>query len=298
MIHHTPVVKRTREAKGFTLIELLVVIAIIAILAAILFPVFARARENARRSSCQSNLKQWGLAFMQYNQDYDERMPLMGYEDTPVPHGPGGPNALPYPSRWYNAIYAYTKSTGIQACPSDGAKSNIDIGNSELPDSTGVCAGNVACKGMGRFSYLANDILGGGAFTGGIIVYTPKTLAQIVTSTETIVMAEGLRGFGIPYWGEDVGCLITGAIRSGASPWYGTTCPGPTAAELAALPRHFDGSNFLFADGHVKWRKVAARTSSGAPISQLEAVMPWERYVNPTQDYANDLNNALARKWS
>ncbi|MDF2440772.1 MAG: hypothetical protein JWN98_1756 [Abditibacteriota bacterium] len=59
--------------KGFTLIELLVVIAIIAILAAILFPVFARARENARRSSCQSNLKQIGLGFMQYTQDYDER---------------------------------------------------------------------------------------------------------------------------------------------------------------------------------------------------------------------------------
>src|SRR5471032_187855 len=62
--------------KGFTLIELLVVIAIIAILAAILFPVFARARENARRASCQSNLKQIGLGFQQYSQDYDERFPI------------------------------------------------------------------------------------------------------------------------------------------------------------------------------------------------------------------------------
>jgi prepilin-type N-terminal cleavage/methylation domain-containing protein len=67
--------RRSRGIGGFTLIELLVVIAIIAILAAILFPVFARARENARRASCQSNLKQIGLGIMQYTQDYDERMP-------------------------------------------------------------------------------------------------------------------------------------------------------------------------------------------------------------------------------
>src|ERR1051325_7590284 len=63
------------NARGFTLIELLVVIAIIAILAAILFPVFGRARENARRSSCQSNLKQIGLGLLQYEQDFDESLP-------------------------------------------------------------------------------------------------------------------------------------------------------------------------------------------------------------------------------
>jgi len=65
---------QNRSVRGFTLIELLVAIAVIAILAAILFPVFARARENARRSSCTSNLKQQGLAIMQYAQDYDELM--------------------------------------------------------------------------------------------------------------------------------------------------------------------------------------------------------------------------------
>lgn len=64
--------------KGFTLLEILIVIAIISILAAILFPVFGRARENARRSSCQSNLKQIGLAVLQYSQDYDETMPITG----------------------------------------------------------------------------------------------------------------------------------------------------------------------------------------------------------------------------
>jgi prepilin-type N-terminal cleavage/methylation domain-containing protein len=73
-----------RKKRAFTLIELLVVIAIIAILAAILFPVFARARENARRSSCQSNLKQIGLGVLQYTQDYDETLPPAG-TSTPVP---------------------------------------------------------------------------------------------------------------------------------------------------------------------------------------------------------------------
>src|SRR5688572_16253581 len=80
--------------KGFTLIELLVVIAIIAILASILFPVFARARENARRSSCQSNLKQLGLGFIQYTQDYDEKLPATGeISDSPLGSWvPGGKN--------------------------------------------------------------------------------------------------------------------------------------------------------------------------------------------------------------
>lgn len=92
---------------AFTLIELLVVIAIIAILAAILFPVFARARENARRSSCQSNLKQIGLGIMQYTQDFDELLPQRYYNI------PGG-----YRS-WRNQIQPYVKSVQLFQCPSN-----------------------------------------------------------------------------------------------------------------------------------------------------------------------------------
>src|SRR5690606_38632404 len=92
---------------GFTLIELLVVIAIISILASILFPVFARARENARRGSCMSNEKQLGLAALQYTQDYDER--LFGHYSSE-----GGVQKT-----WMNRLQPYMKSTQIFVCPSE-----------------------------------------------------------------------------------------------------------------------------------------------------------------------------------
>src|SRR3954471_18682394 len=94
------------QTKGFTLIELLVVIAIIALLAAILFPVFGRARENARRSSCQSNLKQIALGIKQYVQDYDERYPL---------EQAGGANR----TGWAIQVQPYLKSSQIFQCPSE-----------------------------------------------------------------------------------------------------------------------------------------------------------------------------------
>jgi prepilin-type N-terminal cleavage/methylation domain-containing protein/prepilin-type processing-associated H-X9-DG protein len=97
-----------KRVSAFTLIELLVVIAIIAILAAILFPVFARARENARRASCQSNLKQIGLGIMQYTQDYDERMP-----GSTANNGGDSYHSLSY------YVNPYVKSTQIFKCPSD-----------------------------------------------------------------------------------------------------------------------------------------------------------------------------------
>lgn len=94
--------------RGFTLIELLVVIAIIAILAAILFPVFAKAREKARQSSCLSNARQLGTACMSYFQDYDERLLHYRYEGDTIP---------PYES-WRDLIQPYIKNTQILTCPS------------------------------------------------------------------------------------------------------------------------------------------------------------------------------------
>ncbi len=101
----------TDRRNAFTLIELLVVIAIIAILAAILFPVFAKAREKARQSSCQSNLKQLGLAFMQYKQDYDECWPSQ-YWNT------GASRWEPFGVYWGGEVAPYIKSTQIFICPS------------------------------------------------------------------------------------------------------------------------------------------------------------------------------------
>ena len=105
--------------KGFTLIELLVVIAIIAILAAILFPVFARARENARKTPCLSNLKQVGLGLTQYLQDYDERMPAIYW-------GAGSqylwPNGVTTAGMWMASIYPYVKNTQMFSCPSNPTK--------------------------------------------------------------------------------------------------------------------------------------------------------------------------------
>ena len=108
--HHS----RARYKTGFTLIELLVVIAIIGILASILFPVFARVRENARRASCISNLKQVGLAFLQYTQDYDERLPSVG-KSAAANLGAEG---------WTLTVEPYFKSRQLLQCPSELRKPN------------------------------------------------------------------------------------------------------------------------------------------------------------------------------
>ncbi len=149
MPKHPP---RTQSA-GFTLIELLVVIAIIAILAAILFPVFAKAREKARQTACLSNMKQLSLGFVQYAQDYDETLPAAGAGDAfgspgwiPSPNGssitapvaPGGIQA--------GAIYPYVKSTAVYICPSDskGTAKTLSYSMNEYlgyPDKSSPIAG-------------------------------------------------------------------------------------------------------------------------------------------------------------
>ena len=167
-----------RRKSGFTLIELLVVIAIIAILAAILFPVFARARENARRSSCQSNEKQVALGFKQYIQDNNERYPAA--------------------NGWQTAILDYTKSAAILKCPS--------------------------AAGAGAYDYSYNSLMGS------------KNENKVDNTAATVLVAEASRN---------------------ANP--------QATSSASAGSRHFDGSNYAFVDGHVKWIKgaVSATDATG-----------------------------------
>lgn len=151
-----------RTKTAFTLIDLLVVIAIIAILAAILFPVFARARENARRTSCTSNLKQLGIMMIQYTQDYDERYPACWYGVTPA----GSTNT------WMVFMQPYIKSTQVFQCPSESAANQGPTG-SNFPTH-----------------YAYNYYIGGnpGSTTSTI---TNRVLAELVKPSQTVLMTDG-----------------------------------------------------------------------------------------------------------
>jgi prepilin-type N-terminal cleavage/methylation domain-containing protein/prepilin-type processing-associated H-X9-DG protein len=121
-----------KRKSAFTLIELLVVIAIIAILAAILFPVFAKAREKARQASCQSNLKQLGLAFIQYTQDYDECYP---YATNTASATMYGSNQV---VGWAGELFGYVKSYGVFHCPDDPTQATTNLegtGDTDYPVS-------------------------------------------------------------------------------------------------------------------------------------------------------------------
>ena len=154
---------------AFTLIELLVVIAIIAILAAILFPVFGRARENARKSSCLSNLKQIGLGFAQYTQDYDESLPIRALVQ------PANTVAIPQKGHWA-AINPYVKSIQLYQCPSDTVAPD--------PDAFDV--------GYTDYSYNACLQRGQGGGTNG----RPVKLSAVENTSLTVMVNEGAFGDG------------------------------------------------------------------------------------------------------
>ena len=152
------------KSTGFTLIELLVVIAIIAILAAILFPAFARARENARSASCQSNLKQIGLGFAQYTQDYEGIYPRAAgdipWSDAPTPTTP---------LSWMQQLDPYMKSKQIFACPSDSTSKYSyfmsAISAYKGAGNVGASVSDVRIQFPSAFVISGDSVSGSGTFT-------------------------------------------------------------------------------------------------------------------------------------
>jgi prepilin-type N-terminal cleavage/methylation domain-containing protein/prepilin-type processing-associated H-X9-DG protein len=221
---------------GFTLIELLVVIVIIAILASILFPVFGRARENARRSSCQSNLKQIGLGFAQYVQDFDETMPL-------------GQNAATPSAYWMDTIQPYTKNYQIFRCPSDSTTTVPIAYNGASSYAANACGwGDQNGTPYGKFGPMSNN--------SGLQV----KIAGIGSTSTTVLMADSTSIGSSPsrldsVWCDQAGAGGVGGINSSVSP---RTLD--TYAE-----RHLDTINILYCDGHVKSAKLnrIAEPSSG-----------------------------------
>jgi len=241
--------KKYRSHKAFTLIELLVVIAIISILAAILFPVFARARENARRASCMSNLKQIGLGMMMYVQDYDERYP-MNYQRvdinatptnyTPVIQSTPGTPGMKYLSNygsdsssnhhyvsWMDEIFPYVKSLQIFDCPSQSATTYASYGYSDaIAGWRAAYSNGVSQKGVAM------------------------SMSAVNRPSEVILLLDYYSYYGVI-----------------ANPWNAKTWADPANASHRQIAPHLEGGNICFADGHVKWQ--SAKIFEALPSASL-----------------------------
>lgn len=221
--------KHLLRRRGFTLIELLVVIAIIAILAAILFPVFAQAREAARKTQCLSNTKQIGTAYMLYLQDFDETFPPHVTERT-APSGTPDTAVARAPFSYKTKLLPYTKNDGIFKCPSAPAWPAVGPGQWFSTDyGNNHNEANLPTASQQAW-YQANPDFGFNETT---------TLAGISQPARFILVADAGRADGTP-------------SRGGMypQPWvFDNTTQG------RFLPRHQGGGNIAYADGHAKWTR-------------------------------------------
>jgi prepilin-type N-terminal cleavage/methylation domain-containing protein/prepilin-type processing-associated H-X9-DG protein len=247
-----------RRTRGFTLIELLVVIAIIAILAAILFPVFAQAREKARAASCLSNIKQVNLGWLMYMQDYDETWIFRAGGNAV---GPGEECSWRYvcdtpESRrgsyinWWDVVKPYTKNNQIIACPSAPSE---DIGNG-WTDTNNLGIG----INVHYFSGLVDNARRFTTVWGGYIV-PGHSLAAVSHPAQTICMGDAGKLWWKDYfdqWGYN--WLSSYPTHAGTSPWLSTRPEGESGSEWGPEDRHSGMCNMGFLDGHVKAMKPEA----------------------------------------
>jgi len=247
--------KKSSDNKyGFTLIELLVVIAIIAILAAILFPVFAQVREKARTVSCLSNEKQLGLGFAQYNQDSDEKMPC-------------GVNwFFPGGNGWASQIYPYVKSTNVFRCSDDLASSVVSYAynsNNTAPNAATVDSYSIATYNAPAKTVLLAEVQGNYAW--GYSVATPPSDPASDGYVGTGNTAQSPAGYGVNGWGNTTinlngqGTWTTPRSLLWATGYLRNTSAAEQTSNYAKPEgRHQQGANYLMADCHAKFFKPSA----------------------------------------
>jgi prepilin-type N-terminal cleavage/methylation domain-containing protein/prepilin-type processing-associated H-X9-DG protein len=260
----------SRKSSAFTLIELLVVIAIIAILAAILFPVFAQARERARAASCTSNVRQIGIGLMMYVQDYDETFPPH-FPQVDAINGGGPTRNMPIEAQ----LSPYTKNDGIWHCPSDAGAIN-----SNPPWWDGSKRANPLSRSYGYIGGIFTAQGGSAAVdtnTGAAIRTTPPIVfsqASFTTPADTFIIVEASAPTytgGSAVWpiGSPNGSAFIGCDTwklPGRTPGDTTDAPPACrtieyhAATARPFPGHFAKGNYVFGDGHVKalgWKQIA-----------------------------------------
>lgn len=263
---------KSRNTRGFTLIELLVVIAIIAILAAILFPVFAQARERARAVSCLSNVKQIGTGLYMYVQDYDERMPSAFVNVAPI--NGGNTDVIPYDMQ----IMPYIKNTQLFACGSDSTRVPND-------PNFAIWDGAFRTRPYRKRSYgyvgalntqeRANAGQGQPDPNVGMSTWgSGNSLAAIDMPAETIAITES---WGVNESGDGEAFMVGspwGSLFTGCDAWKlaGRRKPSPAPIDQpppgcnanfltdnkVPMKGHFDSGNYVFADGHAKQMRWAA----------------------------------------
>ncbi|HEX5323467.1 MAG TPA: DUF1559 domain-containing protein [Capsulimonadaceae bacterium] len=266
------------QRKGFTLIELLVVIAIIAILAAILFPVFAQAREKARATECISNLKQLGLAFLQYTQDYDETAPTVSKEPITFLGQTG------VAQNWYVTFYSYYKEGPILVCPDRPNFFRVKKGTLTLPCSEtwmpnqcigyGLNDGLVSDTGFGWLKTQTND-------TNGKALRAGRPISQFDAPAQMVA-------FGDSY--DDPGMSI-------AMDNIMSDPPTPAKNIDSSQLRHNQLFNYAFMDGHVHTIRMLVANYSGfgqigLPANQNDA-LDWcfsKTYVDNATPFAGPFN--------